>query len=133
MNNVLVMVVSRAMCVAMLEFLGQSSSDRNDLNCESKGFPSHLVIEINSNGIVIDSHDGKLNRPLITLRSEYDTHFKGNVGREFCTRNRLNRFIIPLPIGSVGSQSKFPRFTNGRTQQLLFETFDHVPMPDQET
>ena len=87
MNNVLVMVVSRAMCMAMLELLGQSSSDRNDLNGEAKGFPSHLVIEINSNGIVIDSHDGKLNRSLITLSSEYDTHFKWDVWRELCKRN----------------------------------------------
>ncbi len=87
MNNVLVMVVSRAMCMAMLELLGQSSSDRNDLNGKSKGFPSHLVIEINSNGIVIDGDDGKLNRSLITLSSEYDTYFKWNIRREFCKRN----------------------------------------------
>ena len=87
MNNVLVMVVSRAMCMAMLELLGQSSSDRNDLNGKSKGFPSHLVIEINSNGIVIDGDDGKLNRSLITLSSEYDTYFKWDVRREFCKRN----------------------------------------------
>ena len=87
MNNVLMMVVSRTMCMAMFELLGQSSSDRNDLNGESKGFPSHLVIEINSNGIVIDGDDGKLNRSLITLSSEYDTYFKWDVRREFCKRN----------------------------------------------
>ena len=87
MNNVLMMVVSRTMCMPMLELLGQSGSDRNDLNGKSKGFPSHLVIEINSNGIVIDGDDGKLNRPLITLSSEYDTYFKWDVWREFCKRN----------------------------------------------
>ena len=26
-----------------------------------------------------------------------------------------------------------PRFTNGRTQKLLFETINHVPMSDKKT
>ena len=57
MNNVLVVMMTRAVCMSVCMLIRSRLSDGNNFDAEMQGVSSHLVVEIHSNKVILNLYN----------------------------------------------------------------------------
>ncbi len=130
--NELVMMPAGPVDVSVSQFLLGGGPDIYYLDLEAERFAGHLVIEVCRNYIAINLGDSELNWTLVAVCADDHAYFQIHSLWELAPLYLLDGVLVPLPISPVGCEGELSLIAHLCSEDLLLESWDHLPVPDQE-